>query len=118
MLERELQGMGGGLQVKQEGGVNDDEIVEVGEVVVDEKDEERRANPGVKREEEEEGGTTWAPTARAVTPSERLPAGRWGGRQTGSTADVVGSSLPAGRRACHLAGTRTPPSFDLAPAAA
>ena len=56
VLERELQGMGGGVQVKQEGGVNDDEIVELGEVVVDEKDEERRANPGVKREEEEEGG--------------------------------------------------------------
>ena len=56
VLERDLQGMGGGVQVKQEGGVNDDEIVELGEVVVDEKDEERRANPGVKREEEEGGG--------------------------------------------------------------
>ena len=56
VLERELQGMGGGVQVKQEGGVNDDDIVELGEVVVDEKDEERRANPGVKREEEEGGG--------------------------------------------------------------
>ena len=56
VLERELQGMGGGVQVKQEGGVNDDEIVELGEVVVDEKDEERRANPGVKREEEEGAG--------------------------------------------------------------
>ena len=56
VLERELQGMGGGVQVKQEGGVNDDEIVELGEVVVNEKDEERRANPGVKREEEEWGG--------------------------------------------------------------
>ena len=55
VLERELQGMGGGVQVKQEGGVNDDEIVELGQVV-DEKDEERRANPGVKREEEEGGG--------------------------------------------------------------
>ena len=42
----------GGVQVKHEGGVNDDEIVELGEVVVDEKNEERRANPGVKREEE------------------------------------------------------------------
>ena len=58
VLERELQGMGG-VQVKQEGGVNDDEIVELGEVVVDEKDEERRANPGVKREEEEGGGGGW-----------------------------------------------------------
>ena len=48
--------MGGEVQVKQEGGVNDDDIVELGEVVVDEKDEERRANPGVKREEEEGGG--------------------------------------------------------------
>ena len=57
VLERELQRMGGGMQVKQEGGVNDDDdIVELGEVVVDEKDEERRANPGVKREEEEGGG--------------------------------------------------------------
>ena len=56
VLERELQGMGGGVQVKQEGGVNDDDIVELGEVVVDEKTEERRANPGVKREEEEGGG--------------------------------------------------------------
>ena len=56
VLERELQGMGGGVQVKQEGRVNNDEIVELGEVVVDEKDEERRANPGVKREEEEGGG--------------------------------------------------------------
>ena len=56
VLERELQGMGGGVQVKQEGGDNDDDIVELGEVVVDEKDEERRANPGVKREEEEGGG--------------------------------------------------------------
>ena len=56
VLERELQGMGGGMQMKQEGWVNDDEIVELGEVVVDEKDEERRANPGVKREEEEGGG--------------------------------------------------------------
>ena len=56
VLERELQGMGGGVQVKQEGSVNDDDIVELGEVVVDEKDEERRANPGVKREEEEGGG--------------------------------------------------------------
>ena len=56
VLERELQGMGGGVQVKQEGGGKDDEIVELGEVVVDEKDEERRANPGVKREEEEGGG--------------------------------------------------------------
>ena len=56
VLERELQGMGGEVQVKQEGGVNDDDIVELGEVVVDEKDEERRANPGVKREEEEAGG--------------------------------------------------------------
>ena len=56
VLERELQGMGGGVQVKQEEGVNDDDIVELGEVVVDEKDEERRANPGVKREEEEGGG--------------------------------------------------------------
>ena len=56
VLERELQGMGGGVQVKQERGVNDDEIVELAEVVVDEKDEERRANPGVKREEEEGGG--------------------------------------------------------------
>ena len=56
VLERELQGMGGEVQVKQEGGVNDDDIVELGEVVVDEKDEERRANPGVKREEEEGGG--------------------------------------------------------------
>ena len=56
VLERELQGMGGGVQVKQEGGVNDDEIDELGEVVVDDKDEERRANPGVKREEEEGGG--------------------------------------------------------------
>ena len=56
VLERELQGMGGRVQVKQEGGVNDDDIVELGEVVVDEKDEERRANPGVKREEEEGGG--------------------------------------------------------------
>ena len=55
VLERELQCMGGGVQVKQEGGVNDDDIVELGEVVVDEKDEERRANPGVKREEEEGG---------------------------------------------------------------
>ena len=55
VLERELQGMGGGWQVKQEGGFNDDEIVELGEVVVDEVDE-RRANPGVKREEEEGGG--------------------------------------------------------------
>ena len=44
------------MQVKQEGGVNDDDIVELAEVVVDEKDEERRANPGVKREEEEGGG--------------------------------------------------------------
>ena len=52
VLERELQGMGGEVQVKQEGGVNDDDIVELAEVVVDEKDEERRANPGVKREEE------------------------------------------------------------------
>ena len=42
--------------MKQEGGVDDDDIVELGEVVVDEKDEERRANPGVKREEEEGGG--------------------------------------------------------------
>ena len=56
VLERELHGMGGGVQVKQEGGVNDDEIVELGEVVVDEKNEERRANSGVKREEEEGGG--------------------------------------------------------------
>ena len=56
VLERELQGMGGGVHVKQEGGVNDDDIVELGEVVVDEKDEERRANPGVKREEDEGGG--------------------------------------------------------------
>ena len=56
VLERELQGVGGGVQVKHEGGVNDDDIVELGEVVVDEKDEERRANPGVKREEEEGGG--------------------------------------------------------------
>ena len=56
VLERELQGMGGEVQVKQEGGVNDDDIVELGEVVVDEKDEERKANPGVKREEEEGGG--------------------------------------------------------------
>ena len=56
VLDRELQGMGGEVQVKQEGGVNDDDIVELGEVVVDEKDEERRANPGVKREEEEGGG--------------------------------------------------------------
>ena len=56
VLERELHGMGGGVQVKQEGGVNDNDIVELGEVVVDEKDEERRANPGVKREEEEGGG--------------------------------------------------------------
>ena len=56
VLERELHGMGGGVQVKQEGGDNDDDIVELGEVVVDEKDEERRANPGVKREEEEGGG--------------------------------------------------------------
>ena len=32
--------------------------------------------------------------------------------------DAVGPSLPAGRRVCHLAGTRTPPSFDLASAAA
>ena len=56
VLERELQGMGGEVQVKQEGAVNDDDIVELGEVVVDEKDEERRANPGVKREEEEGGG--------------------------------------------------------------
>ena len=55
VLERELQGMGGGVHVKQEEGVNDDDIVELGEVVVDEKDEERRANPGVKREEEEGG---------------------------------------------------------------
>ena len=58
VLERELQGMGGGVQVKQEGGVNDDDIVELGEVVVDEKDEER-SNPGVKREEEEGGGGGW-----------------------------------------------------------
>ena len=43
------------MQVKQEGGDNDDDIVELGEVVVDEKDEERRANPGVKREGEEGG---------------------------------------------------------------
>ena len=54
VLERELQG--GGVQVKQEGGDNDDDIVELGEVVVDKKDEERRANPGVKREEEGGGG--------------------------------------------------------------
>ena len=59
VLERELQGMGGEVQVKQEGGVNDDDIVELGEVVVDDKDEERRANPGVKREEEEGGGGGW-----------------------------------------------------------
>ena len=44
--------------------------------------------------------------------------GRRGGRQTGSTAVAVGSSLPEGRRACHLAGTRIPPSSDLASAAA
>ena len=55
VLERELQGMGGGVQVKQEGGVNGDEIVELGEVVVDEKDEEQRATPWVNREEEEGG---------------------------------------------------------------
>ena len=48
VLERELQGIGGGVRVKKEGGVNDDEIVELGEVVVCEKDEERRANLGVK----------------------------------------------------------------------
>ena len=42
-------------------------------------------------------------------PSERLPAGRRRGRQTGSTADAAGSSLPAGRGVCHLAGTRIPP---------
>ena len=56
--------MAGGLQVKQEGGVNDDEFVELGEVVVDEKDEERRANPGVKREDEEGGGR-----GRGMTPA-------------------------------------------------
>ena len=56
VLERELQGMAGEVQVKQEGGVNDDDIVELGEVVVDEKDEERRANPGVESKEEEGGG--------------------------------------------------------------
>ena len=59
VLERELQGMGGGVQVKQEGGDNDDDMVELGEVVVDEKDEERRANPGVKREEEEAAAGVW-----------------------------------------------------------
>ena len=60
--------MGGGVQVKQEGGVNDDEIVELGEVVVDEKDEERRANPGVKREEEEGGGMGTG-RGRGMTPA-------------------------------------------------
>ena len=64
VLEREMQGMGGGVQVKQEGGVNDDEIVELGEVVVD---EERRANPGVKREEEEGGGGRGR--GRGMTPA-------------------------------------------------
>ena len=43
------------MQVKREGGVNDDEIVELGEVVVNEKDDERRADPVVKREKEEGG---------------------------------------------------------------
>ena len=69
VLERELQGMGGGMQVKQEGGVNDDEIVELGELVVDEKDEERRANPGVKREEEEGGGGMGMGRGRGMTPA-------------------------------------------------
>ena len=56
VLERELQGMGGGVQVKQEGGDNDDDIVELGEVVVDEKDEERRANQGLRERKKRGGG--------------------------------------------------------------
>ena len=54
--------------MKQEGGVNDDEIVELGEMVVDEKDEERRANPGVKREEEE-GRGEGVGGGRGMTPA-------------------------------------------------
>ena len=69
LLERELQGMGRGVQVKHEGGVNDDDIVELGQVVVDESDEERRANPGVKREEEEGGGGMQMGRARGMTPA-------------------------------------------------
>ena len=72
VLERELQGMGGEVQVKQEGGVNDDDIVELGEVVVDEKDEERRANPGVKREEEEGGGSKHFVLATFQTNTKKL----------------------------------------------
>ena len=59
----------GGAGETGRGGGNDDEIVELGEVVVDEKDEERRANPGVNREEEEGGGGGGVGRGRGMTPA-------------------------------------------------
>ena len=58
VLERELQGMGGGVQVKHNGGVNDDEIVELGEVVVDERMKSGGLTQGV-RERKKRGGGGW-----------------------------------------------------------
>ena len=98
VLERELQGMGGEVQVKQEGGVNDDDIVELGEVVVDEKDEERRANPGVKREEEEGGG-------RGVGMGRGMGMGRGRGMTPAASCALrLGSSLAA--KAANFPWTR------------
>ena len=93
VLERELQGMGGGVQVKQEGGVNDDEIVELGEVVVDEKDEERRAKPWVKREEEEGGGDGVGEGGRDDAVGV-LPITDWMRNRLGSSLAAKAANFP------------------------
>ena len=110
VLERELQGMGGAVQVKQEGGDNDDDIVELGEVVVDEKDEERRANPGVKREEEEGGGEGGGDgEGEGDDTGGVLRITDWMRNRLGSSLAAKAANFPCTR---EMVGPNPPPPLD------